>query len=292
MEGNYVTEGFKVIGDWTKTFYEKNKAHIFTGLGIGGTIATGVLAAKDGMKAARKIDEAERYHGKLNWKEKLQLTWKDYIDAGLVCSLACFSEFKSDQINTKTIADRTALLIASEKAYERLAKKTKEVFGEKKAAQVKDEIAKEDVQQYVSDGRLEVAPRVGNGQLYPFMDGYSKILFWSNIDYISCCVMKLEKMMQELAPRNSTWDYHDKMVGIPYSEWLSFIGVPDKERNTPERRDKGWNKGFDPDGSDDDEIGYTTSTVEYSPGFAVTVINWIKDPTDMRLGRLIKSGGV
>lgn len=290
MEGNYVIEGFKTVGDWTKTFYEKNKAHIFTGLGIGGTIATGILSARGGMKSARDIDREESRLGRpLDWKEKVGLTWKNYIYAGVAGLGTCFSDFKSDQINTRTIAERTTALILSEKAYEKLVTKTKEVLGEKKATQVKDAIVKEEAMPHISQEAFDAAPRIGNGALYPFMDGYSKILFWSNVDYIDLCIMKLQRMMKELEPRGGQRDYNDKIIGVPYSEWLSFIGVPEEEWNTPERRNKGWNRGYAADGDDDDPIEYTRTTFEYSPGFAVTVINWVSDPTDMKLGRILKS---
>ena len=289
----YFVDGLKVIGDRTKAFYINNRAHIFTGLSMCGTVLTGILSAKNGMKSARKIDRKEYELGRrLTTKEKIRLCWKDHIDSVLVGGLSCFSSFRSDQINTRTIADRTALLIASEKAYEKLSEKTKEVLGEKKAKQVQDEIAREEFQKVVTEKGLNNAPRVGNGDLYPFLDRYSGILFYSNIDYIKLCVMKLQKMMDDLAPRGGEFDYYNRPVGVRYSEWLSFIGVDEKEWNTPERKNNGWNKGFAKDGSDDDEIEFVTSSVEYKPGFSVTVINWNKDPTDMSLGRLIKSSGV
>lgn len=295
MKENHILNGFKEIGDRSREFYEANKAHIFTALGIGGTITTGILSARDGAKAARKIDRRMRELGRpLTAKEKFQLCWSDYWDAVLAGGISCFSTLKSDLINTDTISKRTALLIASEKAYEKLSQKTKEVLGEKKATQVRDEIAREDVHdgKTITKEKLEGAPRVGNGELYPFLDGYSKILFWSNIDYIDLCVMKLNKMMSEIEPRSLVSDYYEQKKGVPYSEWLAFIGVDPKLYNTPERKNMGWNKGFDPDGSDDDPIAYYRTTEEYNPGFAVTVLTWEKDPTDMSLGRLIKSSGI
>lgn len=289
----FITDGMVLLGDKFGAFYEKNKAHIFTGLGIGGTIATGVMSAKSGAKTARKIDRRSGELGRpLTGKEKIQLCWKDFIGPVAVGGLACFSEFKSDQINTKTIADRTALLIASEKAYEKLSKKTKEVLGEKKANQVRDEIAKENAMQNITHEKLDSAPRVGQGTLYPFMDGYSKLVFWSNLDYINLWVMKLQQMMSDLKPRGGDDDYYDKMIGVPYREWLAAMGFPKQVYDTPERKNKGWNKGFARNGEDDDPITFYRTTVEYEPGFAVTVINWDVDPTDMKLGRLIKSSGV
>lgn len=288
--------GLGVIGDYTKSLFTDNKAHLFTGLSMLGTIATGVISAKDGAKAARRIDKEEYELGReLTAKEKIQLCWKDYIDAGLVCAGSCAATFASDAINTRTIADRTALLIASEKAYEKLSAKTKEVLGEKKHKEVVDEIAKEkaDSQPYLmTKNAFADAPRTGNGQLYPFVDGYTMLPFWSNLDYIDLWVMKLNSMMKDLEPRNRTSNYYGQKIGIPYSEWLSAIGYDRKVCNTPERKNAGWNRGYSKDGSDDDPIEYYRSTMEYEPGFAVSMITWEKDPTDMSLGGLIKSSGL
>ena len=59
--------------------------------------------------------------------------------------------------------------------------------------------------------------------------------------------------------------------------------------NTPERKFVGWNKGYAKDGSEDDPIEIYRTTMEWAPGFAVTVLNWEKDPVNMKLGRLLKS---
>ena len=290
MKENGFLENFERMGDRSLEFCRANKPHIYTALGIGGTIATGILAAQSGARSARKIDKRRSELGRpLTFMEKAQLCWTDAVIPTVVGGLACFSELKADRKFSEIISNRTLALVASEKAYERLSQKTKEVLGEKKAQQVKDEIAKEDMQEAVTKEKLEEAPRIGTGTLYPFLDDYSKILFWSNIDYINLCVMKLQAMMRDLEPRGGMNDYYDKKIGVPYSEWLSYIGVPKKLWNTPERKNFGWNKGFAADGSDDDPIEIVRTTVEYEPGFAVTVINWEKNPTDMSLGRLIKT---
>jgi hypothetical protein len=294
-DNNRILDGFEIMKSRSRSFYAENKAHIFTALGITGTIATGVLSARDGAKSARKIDRKAIELGRqLTTKEKIQLCWMDYWDAVLAGGISCFSTFKSDMINTDEISKRTALLIASEKAYEKLSQKTREVLGEKKTQQIRDEIAKETVHDgtTITQEKLDNAPRIGNGELYPFVDEYSKFLFWSNLDYIDLCVMKLNKMMEETEPRNIVSDYYGQKKGVPYSEWLAMVGADPKQYNTPERKNAGWSKGFAEDGSDDDPIAYFRTTEEYRPGFAVTVIKWEKDPTDMTLGRLIKSSGV
>lgn len=293
MKENGFLDYFRLMGDQSREFCTTNKPHIYTAISIGGTIATGVLAAQSGARSARKIDRRRSELGRpLTLKEKAELCWTDAVLPTAVCALSGFSAFKADRNFSEIISNRTLALVASEKAYERLSQKTKEVLGEKKAQQVKDEIAKEDLKEAVTKEKLEEAPRMGSGTLYPFLDDYSKILFWSNLDYVNLCIMKLQAMMRDLEPRGGMNDYYDKKIGVPYSEWLSYIGVPKKLWNTPERKNVGWNKGFAKDGSDDDPIEIIRTTTEYEPGFPVNVIQWEKDPTDMSLGRLIKSSMV
>ena len=300
MAGNKLEQGLNCLGDRARAFYDKNKAHIFTGIGIGGTIVTGILAAQSGARSARKIDKREKELGrKLSFIEKGQLCWTDAIPPIVVGGVACYSEWKSDRLFTDELTKKTAMLIASEKAYEKLSEKTKEVLGEKKAKQVQDEITKEKVTAALDTGVLSLSdfehcPRVGNGQLSRYVDGYSMLPVWTNPDYIALQVKEMQQMMAELKPRGGDDDYYDKKVGVCYREWLHRIGYSQIPRiaDTPERRKHGWNKGFAADGSDDDEIDYTISTMEWAPGIAVCVINWTKVPTDMSLGRLIKSSGV
>lgn len=296
-----IEDGFKALGGGIRDFYSRNKTHIFTALSIGGTVATCVSSAKSGAKIARKIDEQEEELGRhLTGKEKVKLCWKDMMLPAAFCVGSTICSFNTDRVATQMIARSNAALLVSEKAYEELSRKTKEVLGEKKAKQIKDEIAKEEVQNAVAPNghrlltksAFDGAPQTGNGTLTPFIDGYSKLPFWSNIDYIDKVVMKLQEHMREIAPRGGELDYDDKMVGVPYREWLSYIGYSGKTIDSPERRNKGWNKGFQADGSGDDAIEYYRTTEEFEPGFAVTVINWETDPTDMKLGRLIKGAGL
>lgn len=291
----YLADGFKLIGQNIGGWCMQNKAHICTAIGITGTVATGILSARSGARAARKIDKKERELGRLlTAKEKVCLCGKDYIAPVVACAFSVAGTLGSDVLNTKTIGIQNAALIASEKAYEKLSEKTKEVLGEKKAKQITDEIAKEDVKQsgVITQANLDNAPRSGSGTLYPFVDTYSNLLFWSNLDYISCCVKDLQQMMRDLKPRGSEFDYDGKIVGIPYSEWLKSLNFDKKIWSCNERKNKGWNKGYSEMGDDDDPIEYTTTAIEWEPGFAVTAIKWEKDPVDMNLGRLLKGSAI
>lgn len=295
MAENYALVGFKEIGKDLGKFCANNKAHIFTGLSVAGTVATGVLSARSGARAARKIDRREEELGRrLTFGEKAKLCGSDFIAPAASMIVAIGGSIGSDVINTRTIARTNIALVASEKAYEQLNRKTKEVLGEKKAHQIKDEIAKEKLDQakatgYITQGSFENAPRSGNGTLRAFVDGYSMLPFWSTIDYIALTVKNLNTMMSEIGARGDEYDYDDKIIGVPYAEWLKSLNFENIAWNTSERIERGWNKGYAKDGSDDDPIAYITTPYEWEPGFAVTMITWEKEPSDMKLGRLIKA---
>lgn len=292
----YLADAYSDIWKKVGVFCQNNKAHILTGVGVVGTVTTGVLSARSGARAARTIDRKEREIGrKLTGREKAALTGKFFIAPAIAGTLSMVGTVGSDVVNTKTIGIQNAALIASEEAYERLSRKTKEVLGEKKAKQVEDEVTKEKVAESglaLTRASFENAPKVGNGTLTPFVDEYSMLPFWSNLDYIALTVKGMQDMMAEQKSRGDEYDYYDKEIGVPYSEWLKGIGYDRRVWDTPERRHHGWNKGFAEDGSEDDEICYQTVPIEYEPGFAVMALRWEKEPTDMRLGRLIKSSGV
>ena len=292
----YLADGYGMIGKRIGAFCENNKAHILTGLGVAGTITTGILSARSGARAARVIDRKEReLDRKLTAREKASLTGKYFIAPVVAGSLSVLGTVGSDVINTKTIGIQNAALIASEQAYERLSRKTKEVLGEKKAKQIEDEVTKEKVADSglpLTRASFENAPRCGNGTLTPFVDEYSMLPVYSNLDYLTLHAKSLNDMMRELKARGDEYDYYDKEVGVPYSEWLKGLGYDKRVWGTRERVHHGWNKGFDSEGSEDDVIAFSTVPIEYEPGFAVMAIRWETEPTDMRLGRLIKSSGV
>lgn len=298
MAGGSITNGCDIIAGKVTSFCSQNKAHIYTGLSVAGTITTGVLAARCGARMARRIDRREEeLNRRLTKKEKFDLCWKDCVVPVAAGAVSIFGAVGSDIVNTRTIGETTALLITTEKAYRNLSEKTKRVLGEKKAQQIQDEINKEKIEEAKQNGTLaplsmDNAPRSGNGALFPYIDGYSGLLFWSNPDYINCCMMSMQKTMKEIRGRNDEYDYNDKMIGVPYSEWLKNLNFDKSVWNSRERRYHGWNKGYCKDGRDDDVISYTTTTQEYKPGFAVTVIDWETDPTDMRLGRMLKVNGL
>ena len=280
-------DGTLTMGNWLNDWYDKNKAHFWTGVSLVGTVATAVSSAKDTQRIFRKHGDPKD----LPIKERLKVYATNYLGTAGVAGISMYGALKSDKENGKVIAERTGLYLATRKSYDLLKKNLKEVVGEKKAQTVQDEAVKQDVQQHVTQQMVDAAPVYGRGDQV-FRDGYTKLVFKSNIDYLRLCEKKLQDMMAELAPRGDEFDYYDKKIGVRYSEWLAFIGFPKDVYDSPERKDHGWNKGFAKDGSDDDPIEFYTTPVEYEEGKSCLEIVWSKDPTDMKLGRLMKSTGM
>ena len=300
MNDGKVKQGLIYLGGRLSEFYEANKPHIFTGIGIGGTIMTGVLAALSGARSARKIDKRQEELGRpLTFLEKGQLCWTDALAPIAVCGATCWCDFKANRLFTTEIAKRTTMFLASEKAYEQLSKKTKEVLGEKKAKQIHDEVVNDKIDNAIQAGAISLddftnAPRVGNGTLYHFIDEYSMLPFWSNIDYITLQVRELQDIMNDLKPRDPNDEYYDKIVGVYYTEWLRRIGwnVP-RILEAPVFKNLGWNKGYaGKHGADDDVIDFYTVPKTWAPGVSVTAVGFNTEPTNMRLGRWIKSSGI
>lgn len=285
-------DGYLAMGNLANDWYEKNKAHFWTGVSMAGTVVTAVASAADTARIFRKCRKEYNCDPKeLPVKDRLRLYAANYIMTAGCAGISMYGARKSDKENGKIIAERTGLYLATRKSYDLLKKNLKEVVGEKKAAQVQDKVAEEQVRQTVTQQAVDESPIIGRGDQV-FLDAYSGIIFRSNIDYLRLCEAKLQKMMTELASRDDEFDYYDKKIGVRYAEWLSFIGVPKKDWDTPERKDHGWNKGFAKDGSDDDPIEFYTTATEYEPGKSCLVINWEKDPTDMKLGRILKSNSL
>ena len=133
----------------------KNSPQILTGLGCAGVVTTAILAVKATPKALRLVEDAiefdsvaqEKYNrfGELPGLEKLKLTWKCYIPAGVVgiTSIACI--IGANTISTKRNAALAALYSLSEAAFREYQGKVVETIGKTKDRQIRDEVAKDKV---------------------------------------------------------------------------------------------------------------------------------------------------
>lgn len=123
----------------------KRAPEILTGIGIAGMIGTTVMAVKATPKALKLIEERKEEEGleKLPPIEVVKTTWKCYVPAAVtgVTSTACL--IKAASVNTRRNAALVTAYNLSKSALDEYKDKVVETLGEKKEKLIRDEIAKD-----------------------------------------------------------------------------------------------------------------------------------------------------
>lgn len=146
---------------------KEHSPELLTGLGIGGMITSTIVAVMATPKAMKKIEEKKEELGKedLSAKETIVATWKCYIPAVVTAAASTAALIGSTSISLKRNTALAATLAISETARREFEQKAKEVVGEKKVNQIKEEVAKEDMKQSytASAGGMMISSVIGNG---------------------------------------------------------------------------------------------------------------------------------
>ena len=117
------------------------------------TVGAVVLAAEATPKAMQIItDEEWSRHELLEPKEKVKLTWKCYIPAGVLTLLSCACTLGGTKIGLGKQAELMSMVAAGENLYERYRQKVQTVLG-------KEEENK--IQAYMAQEQLESRPDIG-----------------------------------------------------------------------------------------------------------------------------------
>lgn len=173
---------------------KKHSPGILTGIGIAGMVLTTVTAVKATPKALQLVDEREIKDGKrLTKKEIVQTTWKCYIPSAVtgICSVACI--IGASSINAKRNAAIAAAYTISETALKEYKDKAIEVVGPKKEQEIRDAIAKEQLQK-APLGNNEVII-TGNGEVLCF-EPLSGRYFKSTKEVIDKAINDLNRQMR------------------------------------------------------------------------------------------------
>ena len=206
----------------------KRSPEILTGIGIAGMITTTVLAVKATPKALRLIDEAELkkanetntpYEGhNLTKTEVVKAAWKPYIPAAItgVCSVACI--IGANSVHLRRNAALATAYQLSTTAFNEYKEKVVETIGEKKEKVVRQNIAKDKVENNpVSKTEVFVT---GNGSSL-FYDTLSGRYFESDMNKLEKAVNNLNWLMNNgNEPYISLTQLYDELG-------LSHTGVSD-----------------------------------------------------------------
>lgn len=186
----------KLFND-TRAAMVKYGPEILTGIGIAGMITTTILAVKATPKALKLMDakreELEiRQDEKLTVAETVKATWKCYVPAAVCGATATACLIGASTENNRRKAALAAAYNLSASAFADYKDKVKEMVGEKKEREVRDEVAKDNLHKNPVEQSAIIVNGNGNTR---FFDDISKRRFTSDIDKVKRAVNELNAKM-------------------------------------------------------------------------------------------------
>jgi hypothetical protein len=222
-----------------KYVMKKRSPEILTGIGIAGMISTVVLAVKATPKAMELIEEEKKFKEKeaheggifteedernalnLTPVETVKAAWKPYIPAAItgIASVACL--IGANSVHVRRNAALATAYQLSTTALSDYREKVVETIGEKKENNIRDKVAKKQVEEHpVADTQIIMTGK-GNTLCY---DSHSDRYFRSDIDKIKNAVLTLnERMINGNEMYISLNDFYDE-IGLKHTEVGNSIG--------------------------------------------------------------------
>lgn len=235
---------------WTAT--KKHSPEILTGIGIAGMITTTVMAVRATPKALNLIEnkKKEEQVDKLKPIDVVKTAWKPYIPAVVTGTTSVMCLVGASSVNVRRNAALATAYAISESSFREYRDKVINTIGEKKEQVVRDEIAKDKVQDISLGNREVIVTGRGNTLCYDAISGRT---FKSDID-------KLRRAENELNRRMISEMY------VSLNDFYNEIGLS----GTSIGDDLGWNidQGFI-------ELTFSSQLVEDEP---CLVINYYISP--------------
>ena len=168
---------------------------ILTVMGAIGTVSAVAMSTDSAMRAKKKLEEAKDDISKL---EKALIYAEAYAPTVLMTGASLVCIFGSNQINSQRIASLAGAYILKETALDEYKEKTEEIFGKKKAQQVKDEIVQDHISATPPTDQNTVIPAYYGGPetLSLWWDEVAKRYFYCNAEKIRKAELKANKELQ------------------------------------------------------------------------------------------------
>lgn len=197
-----------------------NSPTILTAAAVVGVVATAVLVAKAAPKAHADIqNEMSERTDDVTIVEKVQLTYKYYIPAGVtgLATIACV--IGANTVSTKRSAALASAVGLSEYAFKEYRNKVIEHIGENKEIKVHDAVMKDVLDRNpVNDKQVIIT---GNGKSL-FLDNFTERYFESDMESVRRAVNDINEQIfgQEYASLN---DFYN-LLGIKGSKLGEELG--------------------------------------------------------------------
>jgi len=177
----------------------KHAPQIAAGIGIGLALVAGIRAVQKTPEAVRLIEKKkeELKKDELTVVETVQTTWKCYLPSIIIFILACLLIIGGQRVSIRRAVAATTACSLYETQLQQYQEAAKEVLGEKKEAEIRTQMARNEVnsrppmhgEDIISTGR-------GNALFY---DELSKRYFWSDPAFVDKAIQTLNyRMLDEM----------------------------------------------------------------------------------------------
>lgn len=253
-----------------RPFLVKHEPDILMYMGLTGLCSSIGLSILGTIKATKRVTDKKNKlkKDKLSIKEMITTVWDCYLPALVLTSVSVPCIICSNNIHNKRNAALAAAYTLSETAMQTYQDKVKEIVGEKKESQIRDEAAKETVSKTYSDSKNSVI-MCANGD-YLFCDSITGRYFKSTWD-------KIRSAQNELNARAI-----NGMDQITLNEWYETIGLSRVEYGD----ERGWglnvsNSSFGMMGSKG-LIEVNCTCIMTEDNVPCAYINYTNKPIDLR----------
>lgn len=199
-------------------FIRKNADKILLTTGIVGSAGTTVLACHQTVKATKKvIEEESKLNRELTWKEKIKLCWKFYLAPSGTFVAATTSLIFSNSASSRKAAASALAAEMSREALQTYIDKAADIVGEKKANEIREEVAKDDIDRHplkVDKEELQKTSPEADMLCYESVLG---IYFWSNHNDLDAALNALNYRLVSSIDDD-----------VCYREWLAELNLGSK----------------------------------------------------------------
>jgi hypothetical protein len=224
-------------------FTTDNSPAILTSIGVAGTLATAVLSAKAGVRAADILREAEVkrstdvYGTPINVdpftkKEKFKLIWRELIPPVATVAMTVTCIIAANRIGTRRTAAMAAAYTVAEKTLVEYQDKVRETIGANKAKKVEDDIAQDRINRHpISQAHIT---NTGRGNV-DYFDVKTGRYFKSDQAAVDAAVNRIQHL-QNTQGHASLNDFYNALglATIPDGEDFGWNGdkLMELQRNT------------------------------------------------------------
>lgn len=158
---------------------------ILTGVGIAGVIATTAACQKDTAKAMKMLDEADI---EIETKtDQFKYTWKCYIPTMVTGTVTILSIAAAGYLSHKTEMALAAALALNKDNLKKFETKAREIIGEDKVREIKQEVAKADA------AKATPPKKPVDKSLVRLYDPYTEQFIDTSIEKISLTMLAINK---------------------------------------------------------------------------------------------------